>query len=181
MITALGIDLGFRNLAISDIEWSQKVKRCRNSWLIQTSKDQPDNESWECLLNGIAVVIAENVGVNFVALEDVSGVRHGKDNRGQSGAQADPLLQLQGAIRMACRIYGVELRIVRTVSVYSALGCQVPQIPGESEEQKKKRQKLATQATVQRLLKGTECCSFPDGFDACAHAISCCLGRGVVA
>jgi hypothetical protein len=152
-----------------------------NSWLAQTDDNQPNSEAWENLLRDISVIIQDNSDVNFIALEDVSGVRHGKDSRFQSGAQADPLLQLQGAVRMACTIYGIQLRIVRSQSVYAALGCKVPTIPQESDDRRRKRQKIATQAIVKRLLKGTESLSSPDEFDACAHAIACCLGKGVVA
>lgn len=180
MTQILAIDPGFANMAIVSLEWQPKVRRCWTSRLIKTKADMPDTDRWTAVLGGIFGAIDENTDVDFVACEEMTGVRRGKDSRGQSGAHSDPLLQVIGAIRMACYSHGLTLRMVRSTSVYAALGCRVPTRPGETEEQKKKRQKLATQTTVRRLISGAESLSI-DETDACAIAIACALGKGVIA
>jgi Holliday junction resolvasome RuvABC endonuclease subunit len=175
----LAIDPGFANMAIVSLEWQPKVRRCWQHWKIKTTPETPDAERWQLILFKLDEIIGGNTDVDFVACEDVTGVRHGKDSRGQSGSQSDPLLQVVGAIRMACFTHGLPLKLVRSTSVYAALGCRVSARSGETEEQKKKRQKLATQTAVQRLISGAESLSI-DETDACAIGIACALGKGVI-
>jgi hypothetical protein len=180
MTICLAFDLGFANLAAAIVEWQPKLRKCWRSWYVQTLPTQTDTERWEQLLGEVNVIVHDNIEVDFVVAEDCVGVHHGNRARGTTDSNSENLLQVQGVLRMACEVYGIELRLVRSQSVYAALRCKVPNRPGETSSAHRQRQKLATAVAVRRLLKGTEGFNV-DQLDACAIGISACLGKGKVA
>jgi hypothetical protein len=175
------IDPGFRNLATVQVLWSTKVRRCMYAQTIRTVSEMRDILAWQTINSAVAEFVHRSIGTcDRIACEEMSGVRHGKDDRSQSGANSDPLLQIQGAVRLACCIYAQELRLIRSQSVNAVLGIKLLRVPGESVYFKTKRQKAATRVVVTRMLAGCEALD-EHQIDACAIAIACSLGKGEVA
>ena len=74
-----------------------------------------------------------------------------------------------------------DFYLVRSQSVYAAIGATLKPVRGETRSARKTRQKKATRAAVLRLLKidpGEIERMSSDEFDACAIAIVCALGKG---
>lgn len=174
------IDPGFRNLATVSVLWTPMIRRVQYAETIHTLPEMSDALSWATITGAIATFANKSVGIcDFLAAEELSGVRHGKDDRSQASSNSDPLLQIQGAIRMACTVYVVELRLVRSQSVNSVLGIKPPRRGAVSDYQRSKAQKAETQAAVMRLLAGAENLD-EHQYDACGIAIAAALGKGVV-
>lgn len=172
------IDPGFRNLATVSVLWTPKIRRVTYAKTTHTNTQMSDALSWATINGAVAEFVHKSVGIcDKFAVEEMSGVRHGHDDRASSGAQSDPLLQIQGAIRMACAVYATGLTLIRSQSVNSVLGIKLPRIAGETKHFRKKRQKAATQDAVMRILAGTENLD-EHQYDACAIAIACALGKG---
>jgi hypothetical protein len=174
------IDPGLRNLATVSVLWTPKVRRVTYAKTIHTLPEMSDALSWATVNGFVADFVHRSVGIcDWFAAEELAGVRHGKDDRGSSNANSDPLLQIQGGIRMACAIYCVELRLVRSQSVNSTLGIKPPRRGTMSDYARSKVQKSSTQAAVMRLLAGAENLD-EHQYDACGIAIATALGNGVV-
>jgi hypothetical protein len=171
-------DPSFRNLATVSILWTPKIRRCTYAKTIHTLPEMSDALSWAAINGAVAEFVHKSVGIcERFAAEEMAGVRHGKDDRGQSGANSDPLLQIQGGIRMACAIYCVDLWLVRSQSVNAALGIVPPRRGTMTDYMRKKWQKAATRTVVNRLLSATESLD-EHQIDACGIAIACALGKG---
>jgi hypothetical protein len=82
---------------------------------------------------------------------------------------------------MQAHVHGLDFVLVRSQTVYSAIGATIKLVRGETRYARKVRQKSATRAAVLRLLKipnDDAARMSPDEFDACAIAIACALGKG---
>lgn len=82
---------------------------------------------------------------------------------------------------MQAHRHSLDFVLVRSQTVYAAIGATISRIPGETRYKRKQRQKAATRAAVLHLLKisASDAAAMSlDEFDACAIAIACALGKG---
>lgn len=171
----LGIDPGFANLGMVIVEWGPRVRRVLWHKTVKTDAEMPDSERWDVIIRELAVAIGFNF--DFVACEEMSGVRHGHDSRGSSNANTDPLLGIQGAVRALCHIYGRKLVLVRSQTSYAACGASLPRMAGETKAKRKTRQKAATRHAATLLFSGAEIVTEHE-CDAAVHAAAVAMGKG---
>lgn len=175
MTIVLGIDPGFANLGMVIIEWVPKARRVLWHKTVETNTKMSASERWHVIISELAV----SIGLQFdaVACEEMSGVRHGHDDRGSSNANTDPLLGIQGAVRALCHVHGRKLFLVRSQTSYAACGASLSRCPGESSSKRKTRQKAATRHAATLLFSGAEMLTEHE-CDAAVHAAAVAMGKG---
>lgn len=176
----LGIDPGYRNLGIVDVEWSTRVRRVLTARTVVTSPKTPDSYRWALVLDALQEALEDPDCPNVVACEEMTGVRHGHNARGTTSGNADELIEVQGAIRSLARVYEKKLVLVRSLSSYAAMGVKLSAIPNEDSYHRKARLKAATMAAAKLWFSGADDLTEHEA-DACIHAGAVRIGKGVIA
>jgi Holliday junction resolvasome RuvABC endonuclease subunit len=171
----LGIDPGFRHCGVALVEWHPRKRAVTGFACIDTDDSSPGEVCFAAIVERLD---AWMVGVNLVAIEDMRGVRHGKNRERATSSNDDPVAGVMwGAMTLAAR-RGIPVRLVQPQSSTAAVGARkLVRLPGESEYKFKARRKAETERAVRVLLK----CPLEmpvDCFDAAAHAVAVKLGKG---
>jgi Holliday junction resolvasome RuvABC endonuclease subunit len=171
----LGIDPGFAHCGIALVEWHPRARRLAQWDCIDTKPDTAGELRFATIIERLD---AWMTGVDLVVIEDMRGVRHGKNREHAAGAHDDPVLGIMWAAMALAARRGIPVRLVQPQSSTAAVGVRkLVRTPGETEHKFKARRKAETERAVRVLLERP--IDMPvDCFDAAAHAIAGKIGKG---
>jgi len=171
----LGIDPGFAHCGVALVEWHPRARRLAQWDCIDTKPDTAGELRFSVVIERLD---AWMTGVDLVVIEDMRGVRHGKNRERAAGAHDDAVSGIMWAAMALAARRGIPVRLVQPQSSTAAAGARkLTRLPQESDDRFKARRKKETERAVRVLLK----CQVEmpvDCFDAAAHAIAGKLGKG---
>jgi Holliday junction resolvasome RuvABC endonuclease subunit len=173
----LGIDPGFRHCGISIVEWGSLARTVRGFECIDTDESSPGDVCFAAIVGRIDWWL-DGWPIDTMAIEDMRGVRHGKNRERATSSNDDPVTGIMWAAMALAVMRGIPVRLVQPQSSTAAVGARkLVRLPLESEYKFKARRKAETERAVRVLLK----CQIEmpvDCFDAAAHAVAAKLGKG---